>query len=158
MTVNVVTLSTKQQQAGCIFIVCLAHNLHHLKNLQIFRRFQRVAGCALKMSVGGTMLTLMFSSAAIVLWASSSSVLSWDTRFSKYFLSLLRLSDCKQTPQTQCSHVIFLCEVTLDGRNWKSYIGDSCLTAMCKCSPSKLLACFVPVCVSRRLQGRNKSW
>lgn len=28
---------------------------------------------------------------------------------------------------------------------------------MCKCSPSKLLACFVPVCVSRRLQGETRA-
>lgn len=49
-----------------------------------------VRGCP----VGGSMLTLMFSRAAMVLWASSSSELSCDTRFCRYFLSLLRLSDC----------------------------------------------------------------
>lgn len=55
------------------------------------------SGGACVAPAGVAVLTLMFSRAAMVLWASSSSELSWDTRFRRYFLSLLRLSDCMQT-------------------------------------------------------------
>lgn len=53
-----------------------------------------------------TVLTLMYSRAAMVLWASSNSELSSDTRFRRYFLSLLRLSDYTHThTHTVCEYI-----------------------------------------------------
>lgn len=56
-----------------------------------------LCGSAHIFPVSGTILTLMFSRASMVLCASSNSELSWETRVSRYFLSLLRLSDCIHT-------------------------------------------------------------
>lgn len=73
-----------------------------LRIIKMFSHFSlltrwSVHGCP----VDGTVLTFMFSRAVMVLWASSNSELSWDTRFRRYFLSLLRLSDCTHTHITQ---------------------------------------------------------
>lgn len=57
--------------------------------------------------VDGSVLTLMFSRAVMVLWASSSSEPSWDTRFSRNFLSLLRLSDCTHKEVEKKLNAIF---------------------------------------------------
>lgn len=107
--------------------------------------------------VEATALTLMISRAAMVLCASSNSQLSCETRVSRYFLSLLRLSDCKHTH----NH----CEVAVNLRTHirsllfpllVSYLRAGNLTAMWRCSPSRLLACLVPEWVSRRLQDKEK--
>lgn len=63
-----------------------------------------VHGCPAEVAA----LTLMFSRAAMVLCASSNSQLSWETRVSRYFLSLLRLSDCEHT---RAYKIPFLCVV-----------------------------------------------
>lgn len=110
--------------------------------------------------VGGTVLTLIFSRAWMVLCASSNSELSWETRVSRYFLSLLRLSDCNHTR----IHIRAITGKCLLLWECKMFVLLDCsllawnLTAMWRCSPSRLLACLVPVWVSKRLQHKEKHW
>lgn len=105
MTVRLETTSVDTINVYWVVLTVSICTLMHVRpNLVMYNyHTQRIihSGSAHGCPVDGVVLTLMFSSAAIVRWASSNSELSWDTWFSKYFLSLLRLSDCERTHTAQ---------------------------------------------------------
>ena len=90
------------------------------------------------------------------LWNSIHQVFPFTTQALRLHTQQQRIRSMKVVSCYECKSYAQEKFILISFCPWFPHSFEVSLTAMCRCSPRRLLACLVPVCVCRRLQNKKK--